>query len=165
MPSRLKLRSKLLLALLLTGVLMQGTVPLTNERVRRLGDMLKCQCGCQASITGCNMINCHFSDPVRRELLRLIDSGASDDNILSAIQTAYGKEIMLKPPSDTAFYLMGWAMPFAVLAGGLGLLYLVLQGYRKRRPLTAAGTDAVPEVSPDLAKYQARIDKDLSDLE
>lgn len=165
MPSRLKLRSKLLLALLLTAALMQGTVPLTNERVRRLGDMLRCKCGCQASITGCNMINCHFADPVRIELLRLIDSGASDDNIFASIQATYGKDIMQKPPSDGAFYMMGWWMPFAVLAGGLGLLYLVLQSYRKRRPLTSAGADVVPEVSPDLAKYQARIDKDLSDLE
>lgn len=165
MPSRLNLRSKVVLAVLLTGALMQGTVPLTNERVRRLGDMLKCKCGCNASITGCNMINCHFSDPVRTELLRLIDAGASDENIFASIQATYGKDIMLKPPSEGAFYMMGWAMPFAVLAGGLGLLYLVLQGYRRRRPLTAAGADVVPEVSPDLAKYQSRIDKDLSDLE
>jgi cytochrome c-type biogenesis protein CcmH/NrfF len=155
----------LLLALLLTGALMQGTVPLTNERVRRLGDMLRCKCGCQASITGCNMINCHFADPVRTELLRLIDAGASDDNIFASIQAQYGKDIMQKPPSEGAFYLMGWWMPFAVLAGGLGLLYLVLQSYRKRRPLTSTGADVVPEVSPDLAKYQSRIDKDLSDLE
>lgn len=165
MPSRLNLRSKLLLAAVLTGALMQGTVPLSNERVRRLGDMLKCQCGCNASITGCNMINCHFSDPVRLELLRMVDAGISDENIFASIQATYGKEIMLKPPSDGAFYMMGWVMPFAALAGGLGLLYLVLQGYRKRRPLTASGADAPPEVSPELAKYQARIDKDLSDLE
>jgi cytochrome c-type biogenesis protein CcmH/NrfF len=165
MPSRLNLRSKLLLALLLTGALMQGTVPLTNERVRRLGDMLKCKCGCNASITGCNMINCHFSDPVRIELLRLTEAGASDNDIFASIQATYGKDIMLKPPSDGGFYLMGWVMPFAVLGGGAGLLYLVLQSYRKRRPLTATGADATPEVSPDLAKYQSRIDKDLSDLE
>ena len=165
MPSRLKLRSKLLLALLLTGALMQGTVPLTNERVRRLGDMLKCKCGCNASITGCNMINCHFADPVRTELLRLVDAGSSDDDIFASIQATHGKDVMLKPPSEGGFFIMGWAMPFAVLAGGFGLLYLVLQGYRKRRPLTASGADAVPEVSPELAKYQARIDKDLSDLE
>ncbi len=165
MPARLKLRSKLLLALMLTGALMQGTVPLTNERVRRLGDMLKCKCGCQASITGCNMINCHFSDPVRTELLRLVDAGASDDNIFASMQATYGKDIMLKPPSDNGFYMMGWAMPFAFIAGGLGLLYLVLQNFRKRRALTEAGPESVPQASADLAKYQSRIDKDLSDLE
>ena len=150
---------------MLTGALMQGTVPLTNERVRRLGDMLKCKCGCNASITGCNMINCHFSDPVRMELLRLVDAGASDDNIFASIQATYGKDIMLQPPSEGSFYIMGWVMPFAALGGGLALLYLVLQSCRKRRPLTATGADAIPEVSTDLAKYQARIDKDLSDLE
>lgn len=165
MPSRLKLRSKLLLALLLTGALMQGTVPLTNEHVRRLGDMLKCKCGCNASITGCNMISCHFSDPVRTELLRLVDAGVSDDNIFASIQATYGKDIMLKPPTDGGFYIMGWVMPFAALGGGLGVLYMVLRNYRKRRTLTATGAEAVPEASPNLTKYQARIDKDLSDLE
>src|SRR5690242_12511081 len=98
MPNRLNLRSKLLLVVMLTAALVQGTVPLTNDRVRRLGDQLKCMCGCQASITGCNMINCHFSDPVRTELLRLIDAGRSDDEVLASVRSTYGQEIMLNPP-------------------------------------------------------------------
>ncbi|MBI5281357.1 MAG: cytochrome c-type biogenesis protein CcmH [Candidatus Solibacter usitatus] len=163
MQNRLKLRSKLLLALLLTVALVEGTVPLTNERVRRLGDMLKCKCGCQASITGCNMINCHFSDPVRTQLLQMADQGLSDSEVFAEMERVYGKEILLKPPAE-GFYLLSWTMPFVGLAGGLGIIYLVLRRYMKRRP-AAEGPDPAETESSELAQYRERIDKDLSDME
>lgn len=163
MPSKLKLRSRLFAALLLAAALLQGTVPLTNERVRRLGDQLKCKCGCQASITGCNMINCHFADPVRITLLTLVDQGRGDQEIFDAIVAQHGRDILLKPPTE-GFYLMSWAMPFVTLAGGLALIYLLLQRW-KRRPATAAGVDVAEAESSDLARYKDRIEKDLSNLE
>ncbi|MBI5083555.1 MAG: cytochrome c-type biogenesis protein CcmH [Acidobacteria bacterium] len=159
----MKLRSKLLLALLLTVALVEGTVPLTNERVRRLGDMLKCKCGCQASITGCNMINCHFSDPVRTQLLQMVDQGLSDKEVFAEMERVYGKDILLKPPTE-GFYLLSWTMPFVSLAGGLGIIYLVLRRYMKRRPAAEGPEPAVAE-SSELAQYRERIDKDLSDME
>jgi cytochrome c-type biogenesis protein CcmH/NrfF len=163
MPNRLNLRSKFLLAAALTVVMVQGTVPLTNERVRRLGDQLQCKCGCFASITGCNMINCHFSDPVRLQLLRLVEEGKSDDQIFAEMVRAYGKDIMLKPPAE-GFYLLSWVMPFAGLAGGLGLIYLLLRSWRKRPAAVAAESGLVAE-SAELSRYKDRIEKDLSDLE
>jgi cytochrome c-type biogenesis protein CcmH/NrfF len=164
MPNRPSLRAKLLLALALTAALVQGTVPLTNERVRRLGDMLQCKCGCFASITGCNMINCHFSDPVRLQLLQMVEQGKSDDMIFAEMVRVYGKEIMMKPPAE-GFYLLSWVMPFASLAAGLGLIYWLLSRW-KRRAATAAGPDGdAPAESADLARYKDRIEKDLDDLE
>jgi cytochrome c-type biogenesis protein CcmH/NrfF len=154
-----------LLVLALTAALVQGTVPLSNERVRRLGDMLQCKCGCYASITGCNMINCHFSDPVRLKLLQMVEQGKSDDEVFAEMVQVYGKEIMMKPPAE-GFYLLSWIMPFAGLAGGLGFLYLLLQRW-KRRPAVAQGVAVEDDEveSADYAKYKDRIDKDLSDLE
>ena len=163
MENRLKLRSKLLLALLLTVALVEGTVPLTNERVRRLGDMLKCKCGCQASITGCNMINCHFSDPVRTQLLQMVDQGLSDKEVFAEMERVYGKEILLKPPTE-GFYLLSWTMPFVGIAGGLGIIYLVLRRYMRWRS-AAEGPDPAETESSELAQYRERIDKDLSDME
>ncbi len=163
MRNRPSLRSKLLLALALTAALLQGTVPLTNERVRRLGDMLQCKCGCYASITGCNMINCHFSDPVRTQLLAMVEQGKSDDQIFAEMVRVYGKEIMMKPPAE-GFYLLSWVMPFAGLAAGLGLVYLLLQSWR-RKAATAAGPPDEAVESAELARYKDRIEKDLDDLE
>jgi cytochrome c-type biogenesis protein CcmH/NrfF len=163
MPNRPHLRSKVLAAALLAAALLHGTVPLTNERVRRLGDQLQCKCGCNASITGCNMMNCHFADPVRMKLLAMVDEGRSDDQIYAELVRIYGKEIMLKPPAE-GFYLLSWIMPFAALAGGLGLVYLVLQRYMRRRG-AAVGPEVAEVESPDLERYKSKIDKEMSDLE
>lgn len=160
MPKRLNLRSKLLLVAVLTAALVQGTVPLTNERVRRLGDMLQCKCGCLASVTGCNMLNCHFSDPVRIKLLSMVEQGRGDEEIMAEMVRVYGKSILLKPPSE-GFYLLSWVMPFAGLGGGLALVCLVLRRYLRRRPATERPAGA----SADLARYKERIDHDLSELE
>lgn len=163
MRNRPSLRSKLLMVLALTAALLQGTVPLTNERVRRLGDMLQCKCGCYASITGCNMINCHFSDPVRLQLLQMVEQGKSDNEIFAEMVRVYGKEIMMKPPTE-GFYLLSWAMPFVGLAGGLGVIYLLLQRWKRKAAVSAGPSDEAVE-SADLTRYKDRIEKDLDDLE
>ena len=101
MRSRLRLRSKLSPLVLTWRPPAQGTVPLTNARVRRIGRHVKCKCGCQASVTECNMINCHFSDPAREKLLGLVEAGKPATRTSStSIQAEYGKEVLLRPPSD-----------------------------------------------------------------
>ncbi len=152
-------RVRLAAAAVLAVVLAQGAVPLANERVRRLGDHLKCKCGCNASITGCNMINCHFSDPVRLKLLQMTEQGRSDDEIYAEMVSVYGKDILLDPPQE-GFFLMSWMMPAAGLAGGLGLVYLLLARWRRRPAAVAAVT-----ASPELERYRGRIEDDLSKLE
>lgn len=161
-PAKLRKRSRLLAPLLLGAAVMHAAVPLTNERVRKLGQSLKCKCGCNASITDCNMINCHFSDPVRLKLLAMVDEGSkSDREIIDAIAAEYGRDILLSPPSE-GFYALGWTMPYVGLAAGAGALGLVLKSYLKKRP---AGADAAPQPSAELDRYRDRIDKDLSGME
>ncbi len=141
--------------------LAHGATPLSNDRVRRLGAMLHCKCGCNASVTECNMLQCHFSDPVRQELLTMVDAGRSDDDILDAMVGKYGKDILRKPPAE-GFYLLSYAMPYMGLAAGLGMIGLLIRFYLRRRP---AAESAAGEASPELNRYQAQIDKDLSDLD
>lgn len=166
MPGKRRLQSKLLLVFALTVALLQSAVPLADPRVRKLGDLLKCQCGCGASITECNMINCHFADPVREELLKMVESGMSEQAILDAFVEKHGKIILRKPPAE-GFYLVGWIMPFVGVAGGLALMWLIVQQYLSRRPASEGvnGAAAPPADSPELARYREKIEKDLADLE
>jgi cytochrome c-type biogenesis protein CcmH/NrfF len=165
MPKSPRLRSKLFLVFLLTVALLQSAVPLADARVRKLGELLKCQCGCGASITECNMINCHFADPVREELLKLVESGMSEQAILDAFVEKHGKIILRKPPTE-GFYLVGWIMPFVGVAGGLALVWIILQQYLSRRPAAVVSAGGAPPAdSPELARYRDRIEKDLADLE
>lgn len=155
-------RGRVLLTALLAFSLAHGATPLTNQRVRQLGEMLHCICGCNSSVTSCNMINCHFADPVRHRLLTLVEQGAADKDIFAEMETTYGKAILRQPPSE-GFYLMSWVMPFAGLAAGLALILLLIRYYFGRRPATA--TAGVGENSPELAQYKERIEKDLADLD
>jgi cytochrome c-type biogenesis protein CcmH len=140
-----------------------ASVPLNNPRVRALGELLKCQCGCPYTVSSCDMRNCHFADPVRAELLKMVEAGMSEKEILGVFETRHGKHILTRPPAE-GFYLIGWVMPFAGLGLGLTLIVLLLQRYLKRRQTAPALPGAAPE-SPELARYREKIEKDLAGLE
>jgi cytochrome c-type biogenesis protein CcmH len=139
-------------ALLLLG---QGGNPLENPRVRRLGDQLVCLCGCGSSVTQCNMLHCEFSEPARQKLLRMVNAGMTDSEILAAFVKEYGQRVLMKPPSE-GFNLLGWLMPFIALAAGLALVWWLIR--RFRAPLAAAG----PEPDPAL---MARIEKETDEMD
>ena len=164
MPNKRPLRSKLLIAAVLAFSIAHGSTPLTNPRVRQLGEMLHCMCGCNASVTSCNMINCHFSDPVRHKLLTMVEAGRSDSDILAEMEREYGKQILSKPPAE-GFYLLSWLMPYVGLGAGFAMILLLIRFYFNRRPAAAGGApDTTPEAS-ELKQYRDRIEKDLSDIE
>jgi cytochrome c-type biogenesis protein CcmH/NrfF len=152
----------------MSGVLLTGSVPLQNPRVRSVGELLKCQCGCNYSVASCNMQGCHFSDPMRARLLQMVEAGVSDDQILATLEKEYGKIILRKPPAE-GFYLISWVMPFIGLGGGLAFVWFMLQRYRAKGSATAAvGTSAgagVEPDSPELARYRERIEKDLTEMD
>ena len=168
MRRRPQLRNKLALVALLSGVLLTGSVPLQNPRVRSIGELLSCQCGCGSSVTSCNMMNCHSAGPLRERVLSMVEAGVSDDQILATLEKEYGKIVLRKPPTQ-GFYLISWVMPFIGLGGGLALVWFMLQRYMAKRPATAtAGTSVQAGIEPDspeLARYRDRIEKDLSDMD
>jgi cytochrome c-type biogenesis protein CcmH len=153
---------KACLLVLLTAVLLlgQGANPLENARVRRLGDLLLCKCGCGSSLTSCNMLHCHFSEPARMELAKMVDAGMTDQAIFDAFVEKYGPDILLRPPAK-GFNLVGYAMPFAAILAGLAIVWWLMK--RLRRPLaTSSGPDLDAAA---LARYRERIEKDLEKLD
>lgn len=169
MPRNLRLRNRILLAFLLTATIAQSSVPLQNPKVRQVGELLRCQCGCNYSVSSCQMQNCHFADPAREKLLTMVEAGMSEEQILASFEKEYGKVILQRPPVE-GFYLVGWIMPFAGLALGGALVAFIIMRYLKRRPvpLAATGTGALNgDVSddPELRKYRDQIEKELADLE
>ena len=155
-----RLKNSVLMAALAALCLGQGMNPLSNERVRRLGDQLLCTCGCGASVTSCNMLHCHISEPARAKLLALVNAGESDQSILDTFVKEYGVQILLKPPAE-GFNLLGWVMPGVGLLAGLAIVWYVLR--RIRRPLAAPAGPALDDAT--LARYQARIEQDLEKLD
>jgi cytochrome c-type biogenesis protein CcmH len=164
MPNSLPFGSSLALAALMSAALLTGSVPLQNPRVRSLGELLTCQCGCNYSISSCNMQGCHFADPARARLLQMVEAGVSDEQILATFEREYGKVILRQPPAK-GFYLISWIMPFAGLGAGLALLWLILRRYLGPRPAAATASAAAAPDSPALARYRERIEKDMADTD
>ncbi|MGO9097577.1 MAG: cytochrome c-type biogenesis protein CcmH [Bryobacteraceae bacterium] len=150
-----QLRGSVLMLAAAVLLLGQGATPLENPRVRRLGDQLVCLCGCGSSVTQCNMLHCEFSEPARQKLLKMVNAGMTDSDILAAFVKEYGQRVLMKPPSE-GFNLLGWLMPFIALAAGLALVWWLIR--RFRAPLAVAG----PEPDPALL---ARIEKETDELD
>jgi cytochrome c-type biogenesis protein CcmH len=156
-----KFRNSLLLLALVAVSLAQTGTPLSNPSVRRIGEQLMCQCGCGATVTGCNMINCHFSDPVRQKILTMVNAGLPDNEIIDSFVKEYGKVVLMKPPAE-GFNLMAWVMPFVGLAFGLAIVWYALKRFTRPRAATPAG----PALSAEqFDHYRERIEKDLNGLD
>jgi cytochrome c-type biogenesis protein CcmH len=154
--SSLYLRLAAVAALAVISLAQTGT-PLANPEVRRLGDQLKCLCGCGSTVTSCNMLHCHFSDPARAKLLTMVNAGMSDQAIIDAFVKENGTLILMKPPAQ-GFNLLGWVMPFIALSLGAVFVWWVIRRFRKPVPAVAGG----PQIDElELARYRERIERDL----
>ncbi|MFN3322507.1 MAG: cytochrome c-type biogenesis protein CcmH [Bryobacteraceae bacterium] len=152
-------KSSIVLVVLVAMNLAYSGTPLQNPEVRRIGELLGCQCGCGSSVTSCNMVSCHSAEPLRAELLEHLEAGRSEPEILKAFSEKYGLKIVLRPPTE-GFFLVGWIMPFAAVLIGLALVIFVLR--RMRRP---ADVPAVEISSEEYARYRERIEKDVAKLD
>jgi cytochrome c-type biogenesis protein CcmH len=155
-----RLKSSLLILVVAALCLAQGVNPLSNARVRRLGDQLMCLCGCGATVTSCNMLGCSHSKPMREKLLAMVNAGMSDQAILDAFVQEQGLQILVRPPAR-GFNLLGYVMPFVGIALGLVFVWWVIK--RFRRPLASAAGPELDDAA--FAGYQAQIEKDLEKLD
>lgn len=147
----------LLLALAAAGA--QAKVP--YEKLRQVGDLVTCQCSCAYTVGSCNMLNCHFRDPVLQDIQAGLEAGQSDEDVLEAVYAKYGNETRVQPRDD-GFGLIGWIAPFATLLVGLALVPWVIR--RWRRPSHARSrASGVPEEVVE--RYRSRIEDDFDELE
>ena len=130
-------------------------------RVREIGKGLKCQCGCSYTVADCNMLYCHFRDPVNQDIREAVEAGLSTPDILSKIYAKYG-EMLRTEPVAIGFGAVGWAMPFAALAIGLVIAPFVVKRWRANQ--VAAETSSTPVKLDESAvrRYEAEIEKDLA---
>ncbi|MCX6637895.1 MAG: cytochrome c-type biogenesis protein CcmH [Acidobacteria bacterium] len=150
-----------LFALVATSLAQTGSMPLTNADVRRVGETLRCMCGCSYTVTSCNMLNCSGAERARAMLLELVQKGLSDDEIRAEFVKIHGRVVLTKPPSD-GFNLVGWVMPFAAAGAGLAFVFWLIARLYRRSPAAPEGSAVDSE---ELKRYREQIEKDLSKLD
>ncbi|WP_290596252.1 MULTISPECIES: cytochrome c-type biogenesis protein [unclassified Archaeoglobus] len=111
------MRAKIILTLLLLTLKASG---LTLQDVE--GDII-CTCGCGKLLKNCD---CGAAEKMREEISAMIEEGKNREEIVSALQQVYGKEVLATPPKE-GFFLSLWIYPAIVLIAGSVIVYMILQ--------------------------------------
>ena len=151
--------TSLLLVLLSTSA--HAEVP--YAKLRELGDRVTCQCsgGCSYTVGSCNMLNCHFRDPILQDIQAGLEAGQSEDAVLEAVYVKYGNVTRVEPQNE-GFGMVGWIAPFASLLVGLAIIPWVVRRWRGAA-ISRSRSDSVPEEVVD--RYRSQIEEDLDELE
>jgi len=154
-----KLKSSALLLIVAAVCLPQSGTDLVTPEIRRVGDKLACKCGvCNNTVATCQMLQCHYSHPAREKIAEMQKAGMGDQQIVDAFVKERGIVALAVPPLE-GFHLLGWVMPFIVIAIGLGGIALWMKRFRKPKP-------AIAVVEPQaFERYRKRIEQETADLE
>jgi cytochrome c-type biogenesis protein CcmH/NrfF len=148
-----------LLAVLMAAVALSQTPQIESDDVNRVAAHIACQCGgCKESVN-CPMAKrgCHFCVPAKAKIYKLQQAGMSDKAIIDVYKQEFGDKIFLADPS--VFY---WAVPVgAVLLGLLSIYWFI----RRMKAPVPAPVAADRPIDPDLARFQAQIDRETAHLD
>jgi cytochrome c-type biogenesis protein CcmH len=130
---------------------------------------IHCQCGCTLDIFTCRTTDfaCQVSPAMHRDVMSLVEGGYGAAEIVEAFEGTYGERVLMAP-TKSGFNLVGWGMPFAVLAAGGTVLTLLLRSWRRRAQVRAAAAPpvgapgyrapAVDDATPEeLARLEAAV--------
>lgn len=146
---------------MMTAVALSQTPQIESDDVNRVASHIACQCGgCKDSVS-CPMSKrgCHFCVPAKAKIYKLQQAGMSDQAIIDIYKKEFGDKIYLSDPS--VFY---WAVPAFAIALGLLSIYWFIRRF-KSAPIPKSATAAAPPLDPDLARFQAQIERETSNLD
>ncbi|MGH9719380.1 MAG: hypothetical protein ACRD8O_04160 [Bryobacteraceae bacterium] len=105
---------------------------------------------CTDTVTSCKM-ECGFRPEARRRIAEFIQAGWSDRKIIDNFVAEFGPRVYRDLPSP-----YGRLVPYlATLCGMLAIVFFIRR--LRATPAVAGG--------PDLARYQAQIERDLANLD
>ncbi len=152
-----RLRISAFTVLVAAAALAQTASDRQGVDVFRVGARIACKCGaCSSTLASCNMLECGFGKPAKERIFKMQHAGMTDAAILDTFLKEYGQEIFRSEPN-----VYGRLVPYSILVlGAFFIVWLMRRYYRKPALAGAPAAD-----SPELSRYRAQIEKDLSQLE
>ena len=153
---------KLLIILTLGLVLLPATPALAQEITEDdIAAQLMCQCGCVLVLAHCDHIECGSGVPMKALVGQKLAQGESQQEILDYFVAQYGEQVLASPVKK-GFNLIVWILPFAVILGGGGIVYVVLKqwAWRGRQPPSVSRAEEWDEDE----KYQKQLEKELREF-
>ena len=109
------------------------------------------------------MPNCSGREPQEEKIHALLTAGKTHDEVIATFVHDFGGEDILTAPIDRGFNRLAWLFPYLVGAGGAVAGGLALVKWSKSHP--SASDTASPRVSTEDAELEARLDRELEDLD
>ena len=104
-----------LVAVLALVLVTQGSTSSQQSRIAHLETLVKCPACDDISVAQSNATS---AIAVRNEITQRVKAGASDNAILTSLESRYGPSILLSPSTSGVGTLL-WAVPAAVIAVAL----------------------------------------------
>jgi cytochrome c-type biogenesis protein CcmH len=104
-----------LVAVLGLVLVTQGSTSSQQSRIARLETLVKCPACDDISVAQSNATS---AIAVRHEITQRVMTGASDNAILTSLESRYGSSILLSPSTSGVGILL-WAVPLAVVAAAV----------------------------------------------
>lgn len=126
---------------------------------------LRCTCGCNLDVYTCRTTDftCTTSPAMHREVVRLVERGSTEEEVIDAFVAEYG-ELVLMAPKKEGFNIVGYVLPGVAITGVGGVMLWVLSRRRSGAAVAAKppDSDSNGELS---AEEVARLESELADLE
>jgi hypothetical protein len=152
----------LLLGLLVMGAanicFAQSAEDLESPAVNRIADRLNCPCGCKTNMA-CRMdpYPCRTCWDNKKKILKMEQSGMSDQAILASFAGEMGQDVVVVPPG-----ILGSLSFYTAAALGLILVVFVIRKLSRKEAVVAAG--GAPH-DPLLDRYHDQIEKEVDKLD
>jgi cytochrome c-type biogenesis protein CcmH/NrfF len=136
----------------------QSAEELESPAVNRVADRLNCPCGCKTNMA-CRMdpYPCRTCWDNKKKILKMEQSGMSDQAILASFASEMGPNTVVVPPGilgSLSFYT----------AAALGLILVVFVIRKLSRKEAAVGAAGAPH-DPLLDRYHDQIEKEVEKLD
>ncbi|MGA2214722.1 MAG: hypothetical protein ABSH31_15710 [Bryobacteraceae bacterium] len=154
-----RFRTSFLLVALFSGVCFaQSAEELESPAVNRIATRLNCSCGCKTNMA-CRMdpYPCRMCWENKKKILKMEQSGMSDQAILASFAQDMGPNTVVVPPG-----ILGSLSFYTAAALGLILVVFVIRKLSRKEAVVAAA--GAPH-DPLLDRYHDRIEKELDKLD
>ncbi len=167
----------ILLTALAAGALGLGTAWLMAQPdhdldpFTRLAGEIGCQCG-DCNLRPIATCGCGYADGMLAELRQLVDTGQSDEQVMTTLVARYNPTVRIKPDSS-GFGLLAWAAPILLLTVGAVGVGAVLSRWAQKgaadsdrlrpAPTFPSTTDATTQ-SDDDARRRGIVERELDSL-
>src|SRR5271154_4122482 len=136
----------------------QSAEELESPAVNRVADRLNCPCGCKTNMA-CRMdpYPCRTCWDNKKKILKMEQSGMSDQAILASFAGEMGQDVVVVPPG-----ILGSLSFYTAAALGLILVVFVIRKLSRKEAAVAAG--GAPH-DPLLDRYHDQIEKERIERE